>query len=134
MYIISRARTGIQYLVLLFVLCMFFSSVYGQEMPKGCNSCKCPNTSIWTKSFEAHEGETLVFQVVFENPNDEKCDVTFEWLVSLGKIIDGQGTRQMRLRVPKQSVGKSILVVAHLHQGEVSCENHPAEEIRIVPK
>lgn len=114
--------------------CLLFGSTNGQDLPEDWDKCRCPNVTMWTDSYEAREGETKVFKIVFENPEHEKCDLKIAWMVTNGEIVDGQGTTQMRLRIPGKAAGTSIRIAANMNQDELICETHPTEKIKILPK
>ena len=128
----TRRRTHLGFAIIL--ACLLFGSAYGQDLPKDWDKCRCPNVTMWTDSFEAKEGETKVFKIVFEDPDDEKCDLKIGWIVSNGEIVEGQGTTQIRLKIPENAAGSSIRVVADMDQGNVNCENDQTEVIEIVAK
>lgn len=117
----------------IFIVCLILGHANGQERLPDCDSCRCPETRIKTDSREAREGETLVFEVVVVDSRLKNCRMTYDWLVSDGEIVGGQGTYQLKLKVPEKSAGATISVAATIN-GEKGCEGGPSETIAIVPK
>lgn len=134
MYIRIMAVKGVLPGFAVVLACLLFGSANGQDLPEGPDDCRCPNVTMWTDSYQAREGETKVFRIEFENPEHEKCDLKIGWIVTSGEIVHGQGTREMRLRIPDNAGGTSIQVAADMNQGELTCENHPTETIKIISK
>lgn len=117
----------------ILVVCLILGHANGQEKLPDCDSCKCPETRIKTDSRDAREGETIVFEVVIVDSRLKNCPMTYDWLVSDGEIVGGQGTNRLRLKVPEKSAGTTISVAATIN-GENGCEGNPSETIAIVPK
>lgn len=132
MYIQIMFRKCVQLAFATVFLCLFFGPGNGQDLPEERDNCRCPNVTMWTDSYEAREGETKLFRIEFENPDHEECDLKIQWMVTAGEIIGGQGTRQMQLRIPEKAAGTSIQIAADMNQGELTCENHPTETIKII--
>lgn len=67
-----------------------------------CISCTCPDFSI-TANETVRTSESLVF--LAEVSGGTVTDITYNWTISQGEIVNGQGTPQIKVRTTQEMTG-----------------------------
>src|SRR5689334_5221531 len=79
---------------------------------------KCPTLEVTGPSGVTAPGGIMPFVVLVSEPRLK--DLTFTWTVSAGTIVEGQGTRVLKVRAPIKAAGdpvKASVTVGGLPQG-----------------
>ena len=71
----------------------------------------CPSLSVDAPSSPVQAGETMMFTANVSGGVVDK--ITYDWTVSDGKIIEGQGTPIIRVATNSEMIGKTIEVTAN---------------------
>jgi len=78
----------------------------------------CPFLRVSGSPYLAKSNSSLEFKAIVES-NDKKIQPAFSWMVSQGKIINGQGTNTIAVELPSGTSGK---VIAEVDVGGYSLE------------
>lgn len=113
-------------LIVLLALC----DVRAQESRGKCPRCNCPVTQMEASSASIKEGETVTFAVTIVDAKLQNCQLTYDWLISAGEIVSGQGTKSIVLKATRGTAGSSITAAAYIN-GDKGCESHPSETVII---
>lgn len=83
---------------------------------KQCN-CRfvdaCPATEISTPTGSIKAGKTVIFAAKISGI--EPSDISYNWTVSAGKIIKGQGTSKIKVKTTRDMAGSSLTAIVEPH-------------------
>ena len=81
--------------------------------------CTCPTLSVTGPSEITQPGDVMTFTANVSGGSSD-CNFTYNWTVSQGEIIEGQGTPVIRVKTTEEMAGGNITATIALG-GEVSC-------------
>jgi len=84
--------------------------------------CSCPTLTVDAPQSPTKSGEALTFTA---NISGAPADITYNWKVSAGEIIEGQGTPVIRVATNSKMAGKTVKATVEI--GGV-CEECPKSE------
>ena len=89
----------------------------------------CPAISVESSSYEVPMGDTLVFVV---NTKNAPANITYNWVISAGTIISGQGMAM--IRVNTQGL-EGMFVTATVELGGLprNCNSNASSTSEIIP-
>jgi hypothetical protein len=90
--------------------------------------CQCPQVAITVPEKSVPAGETLTFTATVTGPTPEP--VTYNWSVSSGEIVGGQGTQSIQVRTFPGMGGTKIVVTLEIGGTRPACNcptKHSAE-------
>ena len=93
--------------------------------------CVCPTLSVTGPSEITAPGAVMTFTANVSGGSSS--DFTYNWTVSQGDIIDGQGTPVIRVQTTEAMEGQNITATVTLG-GECSCDKSASETGGIAPK
>lgn len=85
-------------------------------------TCICPNVLISGEESVNSKTQSITFSVEI-TPLDEELTAKFEWSVSKGKIISGQGTNQIKVDISDVNYGDSVTATVEA-SGSVFCDGN----------
>ncbi len=89
----------------------------------------CPVIKVESPSYEVAAGDTLVFIAVIK---DAPSNVTFNWAISAGTIISGQGTSVIRIET-KDLAGMYVTATVQLGGLPRDCVSTASSSVEIIP-
>lgn len=89
----------------------------------------CPGISVVPYSDEISAGDTLVFTCVAKFL---KTDVTYNWSISAGTIVSGQGTARIQVNT-KEASGMFITATVELGGLPAKCPNTASASAEVIP-
>lgn len=100
---------------------LFISSLAGAQ--------DCPGISVYPYSDEITAGDTLIITCVTKFL---KTDVTYNWTISAGVIISGQGTARILVNT-KEASGMFITATVELAGLPAKCPNVASASAEVIP-
>ena len=88
----------------------------------------CPVIKVESYSYEVAAGDTLVFLAVMK---DAPANVTYNWAISAGTIISGQGTSEIRIET-KDLDGMYVTATVDIGGLPRNCVSNASSSIEIV--
>lgn len=89
----------------------------------GCGLCECPIISVDASTSLTNAGETMTFTANVSGGS--ASNVTYNWKVSDGEIVEGQGTPVIRVATSSKMAGKIVKATVEI---EGVCEECPKTE------
>lgn len=107
-------------IVSAFLAFFSFSSVQAQN---------CPGIVVHAAAYEIQDGDTLVFAAIIKGtaPN-----VTYNWAISAGSIISGQGTSAIKVNTKGQE-GMFITATVELGGIPKECQSTASASAEVIP-
>lgn len=87
----------------------------------------CPQLSVEPNTYLLKAGDTLVFTVLAKYMKEK---VTYNWTISAGTIISGQGTRQIRVST-NDAAGMFITATAEINGLPATCTNVVSNTVEV---
>jgi hypothetical protein len=90
----------------------------------------CPRIEISTPKSSVKAGETVTFTV---KQLKYLTSVTYNWTVSAGEIIEGQGTSVIKVKTTREMTGVNLTAAVEIDSEQVGsfCENSASETVLI---
>lgn len=92
-------------------------------------SQNCPGIAVYPYSDEITAGDTLIFTCVTKNLT---ANVTYNWAISAGAIVSGQGTARIYVDT-KDASGMFITATVELGGIPASCERAASASSEVIP-
>ena len=89
----------------------------------------CPGIAVESSSYEVPMGDTLVFVV---NTKNAPANVTYNWVISAGTIISGQGTAMIKVNT-KDLEGMFVTATVDLGGLPRNCNSSASSTTEIIP-
>lgn len=96
------------------------------------NDCICPKISVTASADPVKAGKIVTFTAKIINDLEKK--VVYSWTISVGEIIEGQGTSQIKVKTTREMFDTNLTAVVEISGDEIcfSCENPHSETISII--
>lgn len=91
----------------------------------------CPGIMVQSPSYEIPEGDTLVF-VAATKGADPRLPLTYNWAISAGSIISGQGTAKIMVNTGGLA-GMFVTATVELGGLPAKCASTASSSIEVVP-
>lgn len=90
----------------------------------------CPGIAIESNSYEIPAGDTLVFAAMTKNT---PANVTYNWAISAGTIISGQGTPMIKVNTTGLPEGAFITATLELGNIPKNCSSSASSSAEVIP-
>ncbi len=90
----------------------------------------CPAISVESSSYQVPVGDTLVFGAVTKNA---PANVTYNWSISAGTIISGQGTSLIKVSTAELADGMFVTATVEIGGIPRSCNSAASSSAEIIP-
>lgn len=87
---------------------------------------KCPSIEVIGPSTISSPGDTIEFKAGIKNYAHPE-NLSYNWLVSLGEIVKGQGTSAIQVKKPEDSAGSNVTATVEIIGLPAGCENKASE-------
>jgi len=96
------------------------------------NSCVCPPRSVSASEESIKAGEIVTFTA--KTGGDLPSDVVYNWTVSNGEIIEGQGTSTIKVKTFPETADAGLTATFELadYNGCPTCERFTSETIAVI--
>lgn len=91
--------------------------------------CNCPMLSVNAPKLPVKAGETMTFSA---NVGGAGESVTYDWTVSDGKIIKGQGTPVIRVAINSKMAGQTIIATVEIGGVCEECQRTESASVSII--
>lgn len=82
--------------------------------------CDCPRLSVTPPKSPTKAGETMIFTANVSGGS--QSDITYNWTISNGKIIEGQGTPSITVATNSKMAGKTVKATVEIGEFSGLCE------------
>ena len=111
------------------------ASVSFSQITRPKNNLECPRIDVLSSSFSVDDGDMVTFQFEVSGGNIDLTNLDYYWLVDRGKIIDGQGTRVIRVDTAELGSAGSLTVTGQVrfrHEwADGICPQSESETVRV---
>lgn len=94
------------------------------------NAQNCPGIAVEPNSYEIPAGDTLVFVAMTKGAS---ANVTYNWVISAGTIISGQGTPMIKVNTEGLPDGAFITATLELGGIPKTCTNNASSSAEVIP-
>lgn len=109
---------------IIFFLIFIFTLTYSKAQ-------NCPGIMVQSPSYEIPEGDTLVF-VAATKGADPRLAITYNWTISAGTIISGQGTAKIIVNTGGLA-GMFVTATVELGGLPAKCASTASSSIEVIP-
>lgn len=121
----------IKILILLVIGFLSYTVVKSQDLRELNSPCHCPFTKMKASAKKIKEGGTVKFTVKITKKQSRNCKLVYDWSVSNGVIIRGQGTKSIIVKATRGTGGGQITAAALINPDN-GCEGNPSETIEVL--
>lgn len=93
---------------------------------------KCPNIKVSVPDYVVQEGKAILFSAQITGGN-AKLDLTYNWAISAGEIIAGQGTPTIRVAT-KELAGQSVTATVEIGGVNPDCPQTASTTVDVEAK
>ena len=101
------------------------SKVITVENHNCCGLCVCPTVSVKAPASPTKTGETMTFEADVRGGVDS---ITYNWTVSEGEIIEGQGTPFIKVATNSKMAGKTVKATVEIGGICEDCEKNASAD------